>query len=87
MNTGHQVTRMTTSMKDQVQEALDRIRPALQMDGGDISLIDVDEQTGAVRVALMGACVGCGMSAMTLQMGVERTIKEMVPQVTEVISV
>lgn len=74
-------------MKDEVEAAVDRIRPALQMDGGDISLVDVDEEKGIVRVALMGACVGCGMSAMTLQLGVERTIKEMVPQVTEVVSI
>ncbi|HWG92402.1 MAG TPA: NifU family protein [Candidatus Thermoplasmatota archaeon] len=74
-------------MKDQVQEAIERIRPALQMDGGDISLVDVDEAQGIVRVALMGACVGCGMSSMTLQLGVERTIKEMVPAVKEVVSI
>ena len=71
-------------MKQEVEEQLDVIRPALQNDGGDIELIDVDEQTGVVKVKLVGACAGCPMSQMTLQMGVERLLKNKVPGVTKV---
>ena len=71
-------------MKEQVEKALDLIRPALQNDGGDIELIDVDETTGVVKVKLVGACGSCPMSQMTLRMGVERVLKEEVPEVTEV---
>lgn len=71
-------------MKEKVEEALKEIRPALQADGGDIELIDVDEATGVVRVKLVGACAGCPMSQMTLQMGVERTLKARIPEVTKV---
>jgi len=71
-------------MKEQVEKALDLIRPALQNDGGDIELIDVDEATGVVKVKLVGACGSCPMSQMTLRMGVERVLKEEVPEVTEV---
>ena len=71
-------------MKEQVEKALDLIRPALQNDGGDIELIGVDEATGVVKVKLVGACGSCPMSQMTLRMGVERVLKEEVPEVTEV---
>jgi Fe-S cluster biogenesis protein NfuA len=74
-------------MKEQVEEALELIRPALQNDGGDIELIDVDESSGVVTVKLVGACGGCPMSQMTLKMGVERVLKEAVPQVSAVESV
>ena len=71
-------------MKEQVEKALDLIRAALQNDGGDIELIDVDEATGVVKVKLVGACGSCPMSQMTLRIGVERVLKEEVPEVTEV---
>ena len=71
-------------MREQVEKALDEIRPALQADGGDIELVDVNEETGVVEVKLVGACAGCPMSQMTLQMGVERTLKAKVPGVTKV---
>lgn len=71
-------------MKEQVEEALKDIRPALQADGGDIELVDVDEQTGRVKVKLTGACAGCPMAQMTLQMGVERILKNKIPEVTGV---
>jgi len=71
-------------MKQQVEEALKEIRPALQADGGDIELVDVDEQTGHVKVKLTGACAGCPMAQMTLQMGVERVLKNKIPEVTGV---
>ncbi len=71
-------------MKEQVEEALNEVRPALQADGGDIELAGVDEETGVVSVKLVGACAGCPMSQMTLQMGVERILKQKVPGVTKV---
>jgi Fe-S cluster biogenesis protein NfuA len=71
-------------MKDQVAEALNEVRPQLQADGGDIELVDVNEETGLVSVRLVGACAGCPMSQMTLQMGVERLLKQRVPGVTKV---
>lgn len=71
-------------MKERVAEALEFVRPALQNDGGDIELIDVDEATGVVTVKLVGACGGCPMSQMTLKNGVERILKEAVPEVMSV---
>lgn len=69
-----------------VKAVLDLIRPNLQMDGGDIELVDVDEE-GAVSVRLQGACSGCPLSQMTLANGVERILKERVPGVTRVVPV
>ncbi len=74
-------------IRERIEKALDNIRPALQADGGDIRLVDVDEAKGVVRVQLQGACSGCPSSQITLAMGVERAIKEEVPEVKEVISV
>jgi Fe-S cluster biogenesis protein NfuA len=74
-------------VKEDVEKALELIRPALQNDGGDVELVDVNEDTGAVKVRLTGACGSCPMSIMTLRMGVERVIKEQVPEVTEVVPV
>jgi Fe-S cluster biogenesis protein NfuA len=71
-------------MKERVAEALEFVRPALQNDGGDIELIDVDEESGVVTVKLVGACGGCPMSQMTLKNGVERILKEAVPEVSSV---
>lgn len=73
-------------MKEQIEEALDKIRPALQRDGGDIELVDVEEN-GVVKVRLTGACSGCPMSQMTLKQGVERIVKQLVPEVKAVESV
>jgi Fe-S cluster biogenesis protein NfuA len=70
-------------MREQVQEALERIRPALQRDGGDIELVEVEED-GIVKVRLTGACSGCPMSQMTLKQGVERIVKQLVPEVKSV---
>ncbi len=69
-------------MKERVQKVIDRIRPAVQMDGGDIQLVDIVE--GVVRVRLVGACVGCPSSTMTLKMGIERAIRAEVPEVVSV---
>lgn len=69
--------------KEQVQEALNLIRPALQADGGDVELVDVTDD-GVVKVALQGACRGCPMSQLTLANGVERVLKEQIPEVVRV---
>lgn len=69
-------------MKEKVQEVLDKIRPNLQADGGDVELVEVTD--GIVKVRLQGACKGCPMSQMTLKMGIERILKEQIPEVTEV---
>ncbi len=74
------------SVKQRVAEIIERIRPAIQGDGGDIELVDVDEE-GVVSVRLHGACVGCPSASMTLAMGVERNLKEKVPEVSRVVSV
>jgi len=74
-------------MRDEVEEALDGIRPALQADGGDVQLVDVDEAAGIVKVQLQGACAGCPSSQITLVMGVERAIKDRVPEVKQVLSI
>ncbi len=72
-------------MREEVENVLNtRIRPALQMDGGDVELIDVNEETGHVKVALRGACAHCPYSTMTSLNVVERQLKELVPGVTEV---
>jgi Fe-S cluster biogenesis protein NfuA len=70
-------------MLNEVREALDKIRPMLRADGGDVELVEVTAD-GVVRVRLEGACQGCPMSMMTLKNGIERVIKEQVPGVTEV---
>lgn len=74
-------------MKEQVQEFLEKVRPMLQRDGGDVELVEVDENEGTVKVRLKGACAGCPMSTLTLKRGIEAKMKEEVPEVTEVVSV
>jgi Fe-S cluster biogenesis protein NfuA len=73
-------------MKEKVQEVLNQVRPALQADGGDVELVDVTDD-GIVSVRLTGACGSCPMSTMTLKMGIERTLKENIPEVQEVVQV
>jgi Fe-S cluster biogenesis protein NfuA len=75
-------TEMT--MHEQLMEAIEVIRPALQADGGDISLVGVDESTGVVDVELVGACGSCPASTMTLKAGIERILKDRVEGVTGV---
>lgn len=72
-------------MKEQVEKALEKIRPSLRADGGDVELVGVEE--GIVSVKLVGACGGCPMSQMTLKGGIERLLKEEIPEVKEVVSV
>lgn len=73
-------------LKTKVEEALDEIRPFLQSDGGDISLISIEEGK-MVKVQLEGACVGCSVNQMTLKSGVEMTIKKHAPQIETVVSI
>jgi Fe-S cluster biogenesis protein NfuA len=70
-------------MKEEVQAALDLVRPQLQADGGDAEIVDISED-GVVKLRLKGACGGCPMSQMTLKMGIERILKEKVPTVKSV---
>jgi Fe-S cluster biogenesis protein NfuA len=72
--------------KEKVEEALKQVRPALQRDGGDIELVSVEEN-GTVKVRLKGACGACPMSTMTLKMGVEKYLKEHLPEVKDVVQV
>ena len=77
---------MEEEEKGKVKETLESIRPQLQADGGDIELVSVEED-GTVKVRLRGACAGCPGAAMTLQFGVERILKEVVPSVKAVVAV
>lgn len=73
-------------MRDRIEKALDKVRPMLEADGGNVELVDVS-QDGVVKLKLQGACGCCPMSQMTLKMGIERIIKQEVPEVKEVIAV
>lgn len=70
-------------LKDKVQATLDKIRPALVADGGDVELVDVKD--GIVKVKLTGHCAGCPMSQMTLRNGIERLLKQEIPEVKQVV--
>ncbi len=72
-------------MKEEVQAVIDKIRPMLQADGGDVELVSVDN--GVVKVRLQGACKGCPMSQMTLKNGIEKYLKKEVPEVDQVVGV
>jgi Fe-S cluster biogenesis protein NfuA len=75
---------MDDTIKAKIKQLLDeKIRSGIQMDGGDIELIDIADD-GAVKVRLTGHCVGCPMAGLTLYMGVERTLKQEIPEVTKV---
>ncbi len=71
-------------MRDKVAAVLDKVRPSLQRDGGDVELVDV--KNGTVTVKLTGACVGCPMSTLTLQMGIERILKQEIPEIKKVVA-
>ena len=77
---------MISELKSNIEKALDEIRPFLQNDGGDISLISIEDDK-IVKVQLQGACVGCSVNQMTLKSGVEMTIKKYAPQIEKVINV
>ena len=71
--------------RENVEEVLDKIRPSLMRDGGNVELVDVND--GTVEVRLTGACGGCPMATMTLKMGIEQFLKQEIPEVKEVIAV
>lgn len=73
-------------MKEKVEKALEKIRPALMADGGNVELVEVSED-GVVKVRLTGACSGCPMSQLTLKMGIERILKKEIPEVKEVVAI
>ena len=72
-------------MRDKVEEVLNKIRPSLMRDGGNVELVDTSD--GVVKVKLTGACAGCPMSTLTLKMGIEQILKQEVPEVKEVVAV
>lgn len=76
---------MTTIDRAKVEEVIEIIRPAIQADGGDIDLLDVDTGTGVVTVELTGACVSCPASTVTMKAGIERIMRDRVPGVTAVV--
>ena len=73
-------------MQERVEAALEKIRPSLQADGGDVELVEVTPE-GVVKVRLTGACNGCPMRQMTLQMGIGRVLKEEIPEIKEIVAV
>lgn len=79
------MTEADTGVKQRVQAALEEVRPALQMDGGDVELVDVE--AGVVQVRLLGACGGCPMATMTLVGFVEERLRNRVPEVRQVVNV
>jgi Fe-S cluster biogenesis protein NfuA len=80
------LVRRLGGVREQVEEVITVIRPAIQADNGDVILHDVDEETGIVTVELIGACVSCAASTITLKAGLERIMKDRVPGVTEVVN-
>jgi Fe-S cluster biogenesis protein NfuA len=72
-------------MQEKVEEVLEKVRPVLVRDGGNVELVEVED--GTVKVKLVGACAGCPMSTMTLKNGIERILKQEIPEVKEVIAV
>ena len=71
--------------RDKVEEALNKVRPNLVADGGNVELVDVSDST--VKIKLTGACAGCPMSTMTLKMGIERVLKQEIPEIKEIVAV
>lgn len=69
-----------------IEAALEEIRPAVQFDGGDVTLLEWDPETGVVTIQMVGACHGCAMSEVTLTAGLERIVKERVPEVTSLVN-
>lgn len=78
---------INAELRQNVEKALEEIRPFLKNDGGDISLLEIDEKENIVKVQLEGACVGCTVNQMTLKSGVEMTIKKYAPQIQKVVNV
>jgi len=74
-------------MEKKIIEVLDKIRPSLQADGGDVKLVSWDDETGVVEVRLVGMCSGCPMAQVTLKQGIEAELKKEIPEVKEVVGV
>lgn len=74
---------LTPLLVDRIESALDEVRPALELDGGTVELLDVTAD-GVVRLTFVGACGGCPLSALTLRLGIERTIKQRIPEIRAV---
>jgi Fe-S cluster biogenesis protein NfuA len=74
-------------LKEKVQKELDEVRPMLQMDGGDVELVEIDEATGTVKVRLQGHCAHCPMSEITLKNGIEARLVEKISEVKKVVQV
>jgi Fe-S cluster biogenesis protein NfuA len=72
-------------MKEKIEKVLDKVRPSLMADGGNVEFVDVED--GVVKVRLTGACGGCPMSQMTLKMGIERVLKQEIPEIQEVVAI
>jgi Fe-S cluster biogenesis protein NfuA len=77
----------TPGLRDRVEKVLDRIRPYIMMDGGNVELVNVHEDTGVVEMRFVGACHGCPSSMMTLQMGIENELRAEIPEITQVVAV
>lgn len=78
---------MTDETLAAIQAALDEIRPAIQFDGGDIEFLSWSPDTGVVTISMVGACHGCSMSSVTLQAGIERIVRERVPEVKALVNI
>ena len=78
---------MQNNIEEKIKKALDKVRPSMQADGGDVEFIKWDEKNGQVQVRLMGMCVGCPMAQITLKQGIEAEVKKAVPEVKEVAAV
>jgi len=80
------MTQEKKTLKERVETALEKIKPALQVDGGNVELVEITPE-GIVKVKLTGACYGCPMSQMTLKMGIGRSLKKEVPEVKDIVEV
>lgn len=78
---------MSNQVIDKIKNELEKVRPHLKMDGGDVEFVEFDEKTGVLKLRLQGACVGCPMSQVTLQDGIGKAVKKNIPEVKEVQSV
>lgn len=74
-------------IEERIKEQLEKIRPQLQLDGGNVEFVAFEESTGVLKLKLQGACVGCPMSQMTLQQGIGQLIKDNIPEVKEIAAV
>ncbi len=83
MTQDEQTSQDSLTLYQRVDQIIERIRPAVQSDGGDLELVNVTDE-GVVQVRLHGACIGCPSSSMTLHMGIERNVREKIPEVTGV---